>query len=121
MAFEHFVSLIIKTAIPLSKVEVEALFAAFDPYGEGSVPHAEFLGGVIGTMNEQRKMLVDMLFELLDTEKEGTITIEALKKMITPAKDPCVIRKKKKVEDSKKEFEESFELFYNELVQLSIS
>lgn len=54
--------------------EFQKLFLAFDKDGDGSLSYDEFLRGVRGEMNDRRKELVKMAFEVLDMDKSGQIT-----------------------------------------------
>ncbi len=93
------------------------MFGAFDLYEEGKVPVDDFLRTVIGIMNEQRRNLIRTIFSYLDVNQEGFVPIETLKEKYTPARAPEAIRKKKTPEDIRKEFEDTFELYFRELVQ----
>eukprot|EP00826_Nyctotherus_ovalis_P034842 TRINITY_DN2937_c0_g3_i1.p1 TRINITY_DN2937_c0_g3~~TRINITY_DN2937_c0_g3_i1.p1 ORF type:complete len:117 (-),score=25.23 TRINITY_DN2937_c0_g3_i1:24-374(-) len=112
-------SLLHDYSIPLTEKEAENLFAVLDLQGKGYILHDDLLMALIGKMNEERKKLVVTIFNFLDLEESGKLTIWFLKSKYTPEKAPEVIRRVRTAEDVMKEFEETIYQFYYEFVPIN--
>ena len=64
--------------IELNLRELDDIFALFDRDHDGTIDVSEFLVAVKGPLNERRKKLVKMAFDILDTDGSGEITIDEL-------------------------------------------
>src|SRR3546814_5438206 len=64
--------------IQLNLNELEAAFSYFDRNRDGHIDLNEFMRGVRGEMNPRRRQLVLQAFDILDTNRSGTITVEEI-------------------------------------------
>ena len=69
-------------------------------------------------MNQQRRLLIKTVFELLDQENVSKIPFEVLMASFTANRAPEVVRKLRTEKELKEEFEYTFKLFYNALVPI---
>jgi Ca2+-binding EF-hand superfamily protein len=76
--------------ISINPTELEQLFLIFDRDKNGFVDFDEFLVAIKGPMNERRKRLVKMAFDILDTDGSGEITIEELESKYDVSANPGV-------------------------------
>jgi len=88
----------------LKPAEFERLFAAFDLDGNGTLSHKEFIRGVRGEMSDQRRAIVKMAFEVLDTDKSGSISMEEIRAKYNVNKHPKVVSGQMTPEQAIKEF-----------------
>ncbi len=71
-------------------------------------------------MNQHRQGLIKTVFQLLDDEALGTVSIKKLREVFDASKHPDVVRKQKSEEDVFTEFLDSFEECYYYLVLLAV-
>ena len=64
--------------ISLTPTELEQVFFAFDRDRNGSVDIDEFLIAMKGDLNDRRRRLVNLAFDILDRDKSGFVTIDDL-------------------------------------------
>ena len=94
----------------LSEAEIMNLFTRFDRDGSGSLDYEEFLCGVRGVLNDRRRSLVGLAFNVLDTNRDGTIDAEEIVSKYDASKHPDVISGKKSPNEVLREFLETFEV-----------
>ena len=64
--------------VELNIRELDDIFALFDRDRDGTIDVTEFLVAIKGPLNDRRKRLVKMAFDILDTDGSGEITINEL-------------------------------------------
>lgn len=65
--------------IHLNLLELDGIFSYFDRSRDGQVDISEFLRGVRGDMNARRRHLVVQAFDILDRDKNGSITVDEMR------------------------------------------
>jgi Ca2+-binding EF-hand superfamily protein len=94
----------------LTKGETGALFREFDQDQSGKINYDEFIRVVRGEIPENRKKIVQDIFEnKLDVNKTNQVNIDDLKDFYNAAKHPDVLSGKKKEEEALEEFIETFD------------
>eukprot|EP00981_Chlorochromonas_danica_P004407 scaffold879_cov170-Ochromonas_danica.AAC.22 len=64
--------------INLTPTELEQVFLYFDRDRNGFIDITEFLIGIRGDLNNRRKSLVQLAFNILDTDHSGVITVDEI-------------------------------------------
>jgi len=95
--------------IELNIRELDEIFLFFDRDRNGFVDISEFLVGIRGDLNERRKKLVRMAFDILDTDQSGIITVDEVASVYDVSRAPDVISGKKTAEQALKEFMSQWE------------
>jgi Ca2+-binding EF-hand superfamily protein len=90
--------------INISKTELEQLFLLFDRDRNGFIDVSEFLIGIRGDLNDRRKQLVRMAFDILDSDGSGFVTIEELSAVYDVSWNPAVRSGKITQAEAMKEF-----------------
>jgi Ca2+-binding EF-hand superfamily protein len=85
--------------IELNLRELDEIFGYFDKDGNGFVDITEFLVGIRGDLNERRKSMVKMAFDILDLDRSGFITVEEIAAKYDVSQDPKVISGEKTQEE----------------------
>ena len=62
-------------------IELQALFTFYDINGDGLVSIDEFMRGLREPLTERRMNLVTKAFMILDTNENGTITVDDIREM----------------------------------------
>jgi calcyphosin len=88
---------------------MQELFDYFDRNGDGRIIYDEFLLGVRGEMNANRKRLVAQAFKKLDKDGSGVVNIDDIKGVYNASKHPDVLQRKKTEDQVLQEFLETFE------------
>ncbi len=78
-----------------TNAQIKALFDHFDDDSSGNISFDEFLFAIRGSLNERRKALVMLAFELLDADKSGLIQLNDIQKKYNASKHPDVIAGKR--------------------------
>lgn len=99
--------------IQLTADDVTFIFNQFDRNKDGRLDYDEFLRGVRGEMNSQRRGLAERAFTVLDTNGNGVITIGDIAQTYSAKKHPAVIEGRKTEEQVLSEFLETFETHHN--------
>ena len=90
--------------IKVSSVELDQLFLYFDRDKNGFIDVTEFLVGIKGDMNERRRNIVRMAFDILDTDGSGNISIDEMCAVYDFTWHPDVKSGKKTIKQAAKEF-----------------
>jgi Ca2+-binding EF-hand superfamily protein len=53
--------------------DAELLFALFDRDGSGTISFEEFLSTIRGPMKDERKVFIDIAFDILDKDGNGIV------------------------------------------------
>ena len=78
--------------IVLSPAEMDQVFMYFDRDGNGFVDITEFLVGIRGEINERRKKIIKLAFDILDLDKSGFITVDEMSSVYDVSQDPQVVQ-----------------------------
>ena len=108
---EEFAQLCKLNRLGLNEQEQAILMRAFDLDGNGSVNYEEFLRGVRGRLNPNRKKMVRQIFDALDKigGDLGYLTIASVQPVYSVSKHPQVIAGKMTKEEALQEFLNGFE------------
>ncbi len=98
ISFHEFEKMFKRYRFILSQVEINNLFNYFDKDGSGYIDYGEFVNGIVGDLNEFRKDVLKQVFEKLDKEETGFITVGQLRESYNPKEHPLV-RQGKRSED----------------------
>merc|ERR1711916_161679 len=90
--------------IDLNIRELDEVFPAFDRDRNGFVDITEFLVGIRGELNERRKKMIHLAFDILDKDGSGFVTIDEIADVYDVSRDPEVECGKKTTEEALKDF-----------------
>ena len=98
IAFNEFEKMFKRYRFNLSQVEINNLFNYFDKDGSGFIDYGEFVNGIVGDLSQFRKDILKLVFEKLNKEETGFITVGQLRECYNPRAHPLV-RQGKRSED----------------------
>ena len=98
IAYNEFEKMFKRYRFNLSQVEINNLFNFFDKDGSGFIDYGEFVNGIVGDLSQFRKDILKLVFEKLDREETGFITVGQLRDCYNPREHPLV-RQGKRSED----------------------
>ena len=84
--------------------ELDEVFLAFDRDRNGFVDITEFLVGIRGELNERRKKMIRLAFDILDKDGSGFVTVEEIADVYDVSANPDVQCGKKTIEEALKDF-----------------
>ncbi len=90
--------------IQLNIREMDDIFTYFDRDRNGFIDVTEFFIGIKGDLNEKRKKLVRLAFDILDRDRSGVVTLDELLEVYDVSKVPDVVSGKKTPREAIKEF-----------------
>eukprot|EP00825_Cyclidium_porcatum_P007794 TRINITY_DN1390_c0_g1_i9.p1 TRINITY_DN1390_c0_g1~~TRINITY_DN1390_c0_g1_i9.p1 ORF type:complete len:523 (+),score=123.87 TRINITY_DN1390_c0_g1_i9:62-1630(+) len=121
---KQFKKAIKDSRIDVTDSEIDIVFNIFDAQYQGLVDFMQFLQSLKGDINHFRLELIDQVFEKIDTDKDGLITVGQAKIAYQARNHPDVINAKKNEDDIINEFVESLLLHHqikggaqNEIIQ----
>ena len=79
ISFAEFEKMFKRYRFNLSEIEVNNLFNYFDKDKSGFIDYSEFLNGITGELNEFRKNILKQVFDKLDKNETGFITVKILR------------------------------------------
>jgi len=94
-------------------MEIEAIFARFDPDQNGEIIYDEFLREIMGPMNQRRETLARRAFKVIDLDKSGVLDLNDIRGRYNAKKHPDVMSGKQTEEDVLYEFLDTFEAAYS--------
>ncbi|KAL7639452.1 UNVERIFIED_CONTAM: hypothetical protein RMT77_009953 [Armadillidium vulgare] len=106
---EEFLKGINETGLDATPEEAAEIFKAFDADGKGSIDYNEFIRAIRPRMNENRKKLVEMAFDKLDSTDDGVVNMEDLKGVYSVSRNPHYMSGELSEEDILKRFLRNFE------------
>ena len=74
----------------LSQTEINNLFNYFDKDGSGYIDYGEFIGGILGDLSKFRKDILKQVFDKIDKNETGTITVDQLREAYSPKEHQLV-------------------------------
>jgi Ca2+-binding EF-hand superfamily protein len=95
IAFNEFEKMFKRYRFNLSQVEINNLFNYYDKTGSGYIDYAEFVNAIVGELNEFRKNVLKQVFEKIDKEETGFITVGQMRDSYNPKEHPLVRRGKR--------------------------
>ena len=90
--------------IELNIREIDDIFTYFDRDRNGFVDVTEFFVGVRGDLSENRARLVQMAFDVLDTDGSGVITVDEIEDRYDVTHNPDVVSGKKTKDEALRDF-----------------
>ena len=90
ISFAEFEKMFKRYRFNLSGIEVNNLFNYFDKDKSGFIDYSEFLNGITGELNEFRKNILKQVFDKLDKNETGFITVKILRDSYDPKGHPLV-------------------------------
>lgn len=110
LSFDEFKKAMKEFNMGLSDAEVLLLFKKFDYTNLGVISYNNFLTTIGGKLNDRRKKLIHMAFNILDEDKSGVVTLEEIALKYDTSKHPEVLTGKKTSEEVLTEFIKVFEV-----------
>jgi len=96
-------------ALNWSAKQVRTVFDAFDSDRSGAIDFDEFIFGIRGQLNERRRQLVLLAFEILDSDHSGVVELNDISAKYNADKHPDVISGKRSRDDVLREFLDTFD------------
>jgi len=90
-------------------VEAQALLKYYDNDRDGHICYEEFLGGLKEPLNERRKALVQKVFQRLDRDGSGVITVADVEQTFNVSQNADFLQGKKSKEQIVEDFLTGFE------------
>jgi Ca2+-binding EF-hand superfamily protein len=119
ITFDEFEKLFKKYRYDLSEEEINNLFNYFDKDGSGFIDYDEFVNGICGNLNKFRKDVLKQVFEKLDENERGYVTVGQLRNEYNPKEHPLVRQGKRTEEEILAEFLDVLEYHFNLLIEKS--
>lgn len=88
--FNEFKKALDDYRIQTTDAEAEQVFAIFDRNRDGTINFEEFIGAILGEMNENRQRLVHEAFKKLDDNGNGVLEVDEVKSKFDPSRHPDV-------------------------------
>ena len=117
ITFDEFEKLFKKYRYNLSEEEINNLFNYFDKDGSGFINYEEFVNGICGELNKFRKDVLKQVFEKLDEDEKGYLTVGQLRHAYIPKEHPLVRQGKRSEDEILAEFLDALEYHFNLLVE----
>lgn len=109
---EEFTKALKSYRITQDRLEIQAIFEAFDPDNNGEIIYDEFLREIMGPMNRRREALVSKAFKVIDLDGSGILDISDIRTRYNAKKHPDVMSGKQTEEEILYEFLDTFEQAY---------
>ena len=113
ISFAEFEKMFKRYRFNLSEIEVNNLFNHFDKDKSGFIDYSEFLNGITGELNEFRKNILKQVFDKLDKNETGFITVKILRDSYDPKGHPLVRQGKRSEDEILGEFIDILEYHFN--------
>ena len=107
--FSEFEKMFKRYRFNLSQVEINNLFNYFDKDGSGYIDYGEFIGGILGDLSKFRKDILKQVFDKIDKNETGTITVGQLREAYNPKEHPLVRQGKRSEDEILGDFIDSLE------------
>ena len=117
ITFDEFEDLFKKFRYDLSDVEINNLFNYFDKDASGYIDYDDFVKGVCGNLNKFRKNVLKQVFDKLDSNNKGYITVGQMRREYNPKEHPLVRQGKRSEDEVLAEFLDVLEYHFNLLVE----
>ena len=117
LTFDEFANFFKKFRYSLSEEEINNLFKYFDKDGSGFINYDEFVDVLCGDLNNFRKNVLKQVFDKLDSNEKGYITVGQLRREYNPKEHPLVRQGKRTEDEILAEFLDVLEYHYNLLIE----
>ena len=117
--FSEFEKMFKRYRFNLSQVEINNLFNYFDKDGSGYIDYGEFIGGILGDLSKFRKDILKQVFDKIDKNETGTITVGQLREAYNPKEHPLVRQGKRSEDEILGDFIDSLEYHFSLLNEKS--
>jgi len=111
--FSEFEKMFKRYRFNLSQVEINNLFNYFDKDGSGYIDYGEFIGGILGDLSKFRKDILKQVFDKIDKDETGTITVGQLREAYNPKEHPLVRQGKRSEDEILGDFIDSLEYHFS--------
>ena len=111
--FSEFEKMFKRYRFNLSQTEINNLFNYFDKDGSGYIDYGEFIGGILGDLSKFRKDILKQVFDKLDKNETGTITVGQLREAYNPKEHPLVRQGKRSEDEILGDFIDSLEYHFS--------
>ena len=119
ITFDQFENIFKKFRFDLSDEEINNLFNYFDKAGSGFIDYDEFVNGVCSNLNKFRKDILKQVFNKLDQNERGFVTVYQLRHEYNPREHPLVRQGKRNEDEVLAEFLDILEYHFNLLIEKS--
>ena len=113
ISFTEFEKMFKRFRFSLSQIEINNLFNFFDKDKSGFIDYSEFLNGIVGELSEFRKNILKQVFQKLDKDEKGFITVKTLRDCYDPKGHPLVRQGKRTEDEILGEFIDILEYHFN--------
>ena len=111
--FSEFEKMFKRYRFNLSRVEINNLLNYFDKDGSGYIDYGEFIGGILGDLSKFRKDILKQVFDKIDKNETGTITVGQLREAYNPKEHPLVRQGKRSEDEILGDFIDSLEYHFS--------
>ena len=111
--YSEFEKMLKRYRFNLSQVEINNLFNYFDKDGSGYIDYGEFIGGILGDLSKFRKDILKQVFDKIDKNETGTITVDQLREAYNPKEHPLVRQGKRSEDEILGDFIDSLEYHFS--------
>ena len=117
ISFDDFEKLFKVYRYDLSETEINNLFNYFDNEGNGYIKYNEFIKELCGNLNQFRKNILKQVFNKLDKNEKGYITVGTIRHEYNPKGNPLVRQGKRGEDEILAEFLDVLEYHFNLLIE----
>ena len=117
ISFDDFDKLFKTFRYDLSETEINNLFNYYDKGGNGFINYEQFINELCGNLNQFRKNILKQVFDKLDNEEKGFITVGIIRHDYNPRGNPLVRQRKRCEDEILAEFLDVLEYHFNLLIE----
>ena len=117
ISFDDFDKMFKTFRYDLSEKEINNLFNYYDEGRNGYIKYDEFINDLFGNLNQFRKNVLKQVFEKLDNEEKGFITVGKIRHEYNPRGNPLVRQGKRCEDEILAEFLDVLEYHFNLLIE----
>ena len=117
ISFDDFNKMFKTFRYDLSEKEINNLFNYYDEGRNGYIKYDEFINVLFGNLNQFRKNVLKQVFDKLDKEEKGFITVGTIRHEYNPRGNPLVRQGKRCEDEILAEFLDVLEYHFNLLIE----
>ena len=117
ISFDNFDKMFKTFRYDLSEKEINNLFNYYDEGRNGYIKYDEFINDLFGNLNQFRKNVLKQVFDKLDNEEKGFITVGIIRHEYNPRGNPLVRQGKRCEDEILAEFLDVLEYHFNLLIE----
>ena len=117
ISFDDFDKMFKTFRYDLSEKEINNLFNYYDEGRNGYIKYDEFINDLFGNLNQFRKNVLKQVFDKLDKEEKGLITVGTIRHEYNPRGNPLVRQGKRCEDEILAEFLDVLEYHFNLLIE----